>query len=443
MPGWKALPEELDPEVRAFTELIRRLIDRSGLGVAAVAERTGHERASWYAYLNARQPMPRGAVTALAEVTGADPADLVGRWERARGRVATGGSGGGGPEGGGPEGAGPGSERPGLSGGSERAGLSGNPERPGLFGGSERPDAPGGHDRSGLPDEPGNDSTMQIRRLDPERRAKAPGSGPDSFLAPGSVPDSDLDPDPGSGPEPAGSPDLHPTPPRDLHPAPPRDLHPAPPRDLHPAPPRDRDRVQNQVPTPAPSPGEAPAPVPTPSLRKTPLLLYVAGILGALLVVTAALLLVDLGGGGTDGGADGRASAPPTTPAPSPTSRTELPAGVKCSGADCAGRDPEAMGCGGPLAVTVARVRVGTAGVEVRHSATCSASWARITGAAPGDTVSVEVAGATERATVPEGADTAAAETDAYTPMLAVTPRAAARACGTLADGTRACTAGR
>ncbi|MES9805369.1 helix-turn-helix domain-containing protein [Streptomyces cinereoruber] len=373
MPGWKALPEELDPEVRAFTELIRRLIDRSGLGVAAVAERTGRERASWHAYLNARQPMPRGAVTALAEVTGADPTDLVGRWERARGRFATGG-----PGGGGPEGAGPGSERP---------GLSGDPERP---------DAPGGHDRSGLPDEPGNDSTMQIRRLDPERPAKAPGPGP----------------------EPAGSPDPHP------------------------APPRDRDRAQ--VPAPAPSPGGAPAPAPAPSPRKTPLLLYVAGILGALLVVTAALLLVDLGGGdGADGGADGRASAPPTTPAPSPTSRPELPAGVKCSGVDCAGRDPEAMGCGGPLAVTVARVRVGTAGVEVRHSATCSASWARITGAAPGDTVSVEVAGATERATVPEGADTAAAETDAYTPMLAVTPRAAARACGTLADGTRACTAGR
>ncbi|MFC8264641.1 DUF2690 domain-containing protein [Streptomyces cinereoruber] len=396
MPGWKALPEELDPEVRAFTELIRRLIDRSGLGVAAVAERTGRERASWHAYLNARQPMPRGAVTALAEVTGADPTDLVGRWERARGRFATGGSGGGGPEGGGPEGAGPGAERPGLSGGSERPGLSGDPERP---------DAPGGHDRSGLPDEPGNDSTMQIRRLDPERPAKAPGSVPDSVLAPG------------PGPEPAGSPDPHP------------------------APPRDRDRAQ--VPAPAPSPGGAPAPAPAPSPRKTPLL-YGAGILGALLVVTAALLLVDLGGGdGADGGADGRASAPPTTPAPSPTSRPELPAGVKCSGADCAGRDPEAMGCGGPLAVTVARVRVGTAGVEVRHSATCSASWARITGAAPGDTVSVEVAGATERATVPEGADTAAAETDAYTPMLAVTPRAAARACGTLADGTRACTAGR
>ncbi|MEW1900345.1 MULTISPECIES: hypothetical protein [unclassified Streptomyces] len=45
MPGWKTLPDELDPEVRAFTERIRRLIDRSGLGVTAVAERTGRERA--------------------------------------------------------------------------------------------------------------------------------------------------------------------------------------------------------------------------------------------------------------------------------------------------------------------------------------------------------------------------------------------------------------
>ncbi|MFF7846758.1 DUF2690 domain-containing protein [Streptomyces sp. NPDC007910] len=340
MPGWKALPEELDPEVRAFTERIRRLVDRSGLGVVAVAERTGHERALWDAYLNARQPVPRGAVTALAEVTGADPADLTARWERARGRFAPG------APGGTPEG--PRAED--SRGREPYGGTSGGPE-------GEGPDEPGGDDR-----------TLRIRRLDP--------TGP---------------------------------------------VAPAP------------------VPPPTDGGNERRAP-----RRRTTVLLYAAGILGALLVVTAALLLVDLGGGdGPDAGDDGRAAAPSTTTAaPGPTSRTDLPAGVKCSGDDCAGRDPEAMGCGGPLAVTVDRVRVGTARVEVRHSAACAASWARITGAAPGDTVSVEVAGATERATVPEGADPAA-ETDAYTPMLAVAPRAAARACGTLADGTEGCTAGR
>ncbi|MFE5510195.1 DUF2690 domain-containing protein [Streptomyces sp. NPDC056529] len=85
------------------------------------------------------------------------------------------------------------------------------------------------------------------------------------------------------------------------------------------------------------------------------------------------------------------------------------------------------MGCGGPLAVTVARARVGAVGVEVRHSAACSASWARITGAAPGDTVSVEVAGATERATVPEDTDPAATGTDAYT-RCSPSPRGRPRA---------------
>ncbi|WP_234104540.1 DUF2690 domain-containing protein, partial [Streptomyces venezuelae] len=126
-------------------------------------------------------------------------------------------------------------------------------------------------------------------------------------------------------------------------------------------------------------------------------------------------------------------TAPPTT------QRASLPPGVGCSGPDCTGRDPEAMGCGGPLATTVARARVGTARVEVRYSATCAAAWARITGAAPGDTVSVEAGGAARRATVAPGA--AAAETDAYTSMLAVDSGTAAKACGTLVSGSRGCTA--
>ncbi|MGW9448292.1 DUF2690 domain-containing protein [Streptomyces sp. NPDC055632] len=354
MPGWKALPDELDPEVRAFTERIRRLIDRSGLGVAAVAERTGRERASWDAYLTARRPLPRGAVTALAEATGADPSDLTIRWERTRGRYAAGdgGSGGGAPE------------------------------------------VPSSAPRSTA-------SEGEHRIPAPEDEHRIPSPAPRSTVPEG------------------------------------EHRIPAPEGEHRIPAPEGEHRIPAPVPPPPPGHGTR--------TRRTTVLLHAVGILGALLVVTAALLLVDLGGGdGPDGAADGRAAAPSTTStsAPGPPPRTALPAGVKCSGADCAGRDPEAMGCGGPLAVTVARARVGTAGVEVRHSAACSASWARITGAAPGDTVSVEVAGATERATVPEDADTAATGTDAYTPMLAVAPGAAARACGTLADGTGACTAG-
>ena len=326
MPGWKALSDELDPDVRAFTERLRRLVDRSGLGVTAVAERTGHERSAWDAYLSARRPVPRNAVAALAEVTGTDPGALAAEWERAERGWATGGDGH--PDG---------------------------PHDEGRHGSGPADAGPHG-------DAPHDDRTMQIRRLD---QVPAPASG-----------------------EPASAP-----------------------------------------PTASPSPPASPPPP-----RRT-LLLYVAGALGALLVVAAALLLVDLGG--TDR-TDDPVAAPPSSTAPTAAPSTELPAGVQCTGPGCTGRDPEAMGCGGPLATTVARTRVGTALVEVRHSATCGAAWARITGAVPGDTVTVKVAGATRRAAVP--AQGGVADTDAYTPMLAVTAAADATACATLADGSEACT---
>ncbi|WP_329621619.1 XRE family transcriptional regulator [Streptomyces sp. NBC_01255] len=319
MPGWKTLSDELDPDVRAFAERLRRLVDRSGLGVTAVAERTGHDRSTWDAYLSARRPVPRNAVAALAEVTGTDPGDLAAEWERAE----------------------RGWSRSGRPDGLDGAGDSGDAAGP--------DDGPG----DGPDDGPGGDRTMQIRRLG---QVPAPASAPAS-------------------------------------------------------------------PDPAPSP---------PRPRRTPLL-YAAGILGALLVVTAALLLVDLGG--TGDGADDRAATPPSPTVPTAAPSASLPAGVKCAGPGCTGRDPEAMGCGGPLATTVAVTRVGTAQVEVRHSETCAAAWARITGAVPGDTVTVKAAGTTRRAEVSAGADT-----DAYTPMLAVASGADATACATLADGSEACT---
>ncbi|WP_338494342.1 DUF2690 domain-containing protein [Streptomyces sp. SJL17-4] len=367
MPGWKALPEELDPDVRAFTERLRRLIDRSGLGVTAVAERTGHERSAWDTYLNARQPAPRGAVVALAEVTGSDPAGLATDWERAErawARAAT-------------------PIREGNAGGGR--------------GGEREPeDGDGGYRQGPV----GEDRTMEIRRLDRPRPA-APSASAPGAPAPG-VP-TPGPPAPGASAPSASAPGAAVPPPR------------------------------TPVPTPAAPPSR------TPDSRRRKVLLSATGAIGALLVVTAALLLVDLGGSEGPGEGD-KAAAPPTTTAPPTTQPTSLPPGVQCAGPDCTGQDPEAMGCGGPLATTVARAVVGAAQVEVRYSETCGAAWARLTGGAPRDTVTIRAGDAERRATVAAGTDTAATETDAYTPMVAVGSGAAARACGQLADGGEGCT---
>ncbi|MFE4311362.1 DUF2690 domain-containing protein [Streptomyces sp. NPDC056891] len=377
MPGWKALPEELDPDVRAFTERLRRLIDRSGLGVTAVAERTGHERSAWDTYLNARQSVPRGAVVALAEVTGSDPAALAADWERAE-RVwarAAAPVGGGGRDG---DGDGGGERRP-----------EPEPEPEDGDGGFRH--GPGGDDR-----------TMEIRRLDrPRPAAPHPASGAPPHRSPA-----------------AGSPASDVRAPGTLAPG------------AAVPPPRN----------PAPASDAPPARTPDSGRRKV--LLTVTGVIGALLVVTAALLLVDLGGSEGPGEGD-KAAAPPTTTAPPTTRPADLPPGVQCAGPDCTGRDPEAMGCGGPLATTVARAVVGSAQVEVRYSETCGASWARLTGGAPRDTVTIRAGDAERRATVAAGTDTVATETDAYTPMVAVATGTSARACGQLADGSEGCTTGR
>ncbi|GAA0465894.1 hypothetical protein GCM10009544_30210 [Streptomyces stramineus] len=83
MPRWKALPDELDPPVREFTEQLRRLVERSGLSISAVADRTGYSKTSWERYLNGRLLPPRGAAEALAEATRTDVGHLCTMWELA------------------------------------------------------------------------------------------------------------------------------------------------------------------------------------------------------------------------------------------------------------------------------------------------------------------------------------------------------------------------
>jgi hypothetical protein len=152
--------------------------------------------------------------------------------------------------------------------------------------------------------------------------------------------------------------------------------------------------------------------------------MFLAGVVGALVVVAAAMFLTDSGG---DGGDEAK-------PSPTPSVSKDLPVGVQCSGKDCTGEDPENMGCGGELAKTTNSVTVGTAVVEVRYSKTCSAAWGRITQAAVGDEVEITASGAAAQT---GKVDT---DTDAYTPMVAVKDAGDAKACVTLKSGQKGCT---
>ncbi|MEU9440372.1 helix-turn-helix domain-containing protein [Streptomyces sp. NPDC048304] len=77
MSRWKQLPDSLDPRVRQLAVQMRRIKDHSGLGLQALAARTGYSRASWDRYLNGRSLPPQEAVAALARACNADPARLL------------------------------------------------------------------------------------------------------------------------------------------------------------------------------------------------------------------------------------------------------------------------------------------------------------------------------------------------------------------------------
>ncbi|MFF9868352.1 DUF2690 domain-containing protein [Streptomyces sp. NPDC013953] len=347
MPRWKALPDELDPQVKEFASQLRRLVDRSGLSIAAVADRTGYSKTSWERYLNGRLLAPKGAIVALAEVTGTNPVHLTTMWElaeRAWSRAEM---------------------RHDMT--MEAIRISQARAALGEFGGDAGPGADGS-----------------------SRGAGAPGAGRGggrSAATPSVIP-----PDGGpNGPAPRGA-------------------------------------ARHGGGTSGPA-----APAPAPAGRgggKRRTTVFLAGVVGALLVIAAAVLLMDLGG---DGDGDGTTVAQSPTAPPSTGSPEPLPAGVKCTGTDCIGQDPETMGCGGQYATTVSSAAVGTAKVEVRYSKTCGAAWARITQATPGDTVRITSAGATQKGAVK-------IDKDAYTPMVAAADADAAKACATLTSGTEGCT---
>ncbi|MFJ4711089.1 XRE family transcriptional regulator [Streptomyces sp. NPDC088785] len=331
MPRWKPLPDELDPQIKEFAGQLRRLVDRSGLGIAALADRTGYSKTSWERYLNGRLLAPKGAIVALAEVTGTNPVHLNTMWELA--------------------------------------------------------------ERSWSRSEMRHDMTMEAIRISQARAALGEFAGPAARPGNGG----------GAAParstgvaEPAGAP------------------------------------AASRGPAPAPGGGGfGPPPVVSSPQRgrsggRRSLFLLVAGVVGLVVVGLVGYVLLR---GGDDKGTAAEPSKSPTTSAPA------LPPGVKCVGDACTGKDPEAMGCGGELVESAAKVTVGAANVEVRYSKTCKAAWARIQLAAPGDGVTLSAGSATaQKSRVGDG------DTGTYTPMIGVGSAAEAKACGTLAAGQKGCT---
>lgn len=77
MSRWKELPASLDDRVRQLVIQLRKLKDRSGLSLAALAVKTSYSRSSWERYLNGKQLPPRDAVERLAQVCGGDVTRLL------------------------------------------------------------------------------------------------------------------------------------------------------------------------------------------------------------------------------------------------------------------------------------------------------------------------------------------------------------------------------
>ncbi|MFG2025153.1 XRE family transcriptional regulator [Streptomyces sp. NPDC048825] len=434
MPRWRALPDELDPQVREFASQLRRLVDRSGLSVAAVADRTGYSKTSWERYLNGRLLAPKGAIVALAEVTGTNPVHLTTMWELAerawsrsemrhdmtmeairisQARAALGELG---------------PTSPKAKGGSRG--------KPASKAAAAAPPKPAGAGASAPPRSPssgGDAPTSFLGRLPQKESSGTSGSSSSAGGASSGASGRSGTSTPG-GPSAPRTGSWGVAPPSNLSgsaglagksgqsawsgqsgssgqsgysaPTGPSGPTGGPPEDARP--PRSGGSPDAQR-------------------RKRRVTMFLAGVVGALVVIAAALYLTDPGGKG--------GSADEAKPSPTPSVSKNLPSGVQCSGKDCTGQDPENMGCGGELATTTDNVTVGTALIEVRYSKTCGAAWARITQATVGDEVQISSSGAAEQT------GKVKVDTDTYTPMVAVKDAGDAKACATLASGEEGCTA--
>ncbi|MFJ4202591.1 DUF2690 domain-containing protein [Streptomyces sviceus] len=392
------MPDELDPQVREFASQLRRLVDRSGLSIAAVADRTGYSKTSWDRYLNGRLLAPKGAIVALAEVTGTNPVHLTTMWELAerawsrsemrhdmtmeairisQARAALG-----------EFGAPPANAKGGKA--ARRGGSA--TATPGVAG-------PAGVAPT-VPPQPAAPETDSVE-------ARGGSSGGNSWGVAGYQGPAQ----PAAGRTAAAAPVSTGGPGRTPGAPGPYDQ----PQDARPG-----DGASGGSGDPGGSGGSG--------AGKRRLTMFLAGVVGVLVVVAAVFFLTDPGGD--------KKNQAEKSPSPSASTTVSLPAGVKCSGQGCTGKDAEAMGCSGDLVTTAKTATVGATVVEVRYSETCGAAWGRVTQAGQGDKVEVSAGKAVERS----GSITEAGDTIAYTPMVAVKDAGEAKACVTLASGQRGCT---
>ncbi|WP_374200593.1 DUF2690 domain-containing protein [Streptomyces sp. ATCC 21386] len=451
------MPDELDPQVREFAGQLRRLVDRGGLSIAAVADRTGYSKTSWERYLNGRLLAPKGAIVALAEVTGTDPVHLTTMWELAerawsrsemrhdmtmeairisQARAALGETGGQSTVNGGGRNGRAGRSATATPGVAGPAGVSPTvPPQPrspsdrisrSPYGGSREPS-------TSSPSAPSvSSSSSSFSPAPPYGGVGGAGSavGGASRVSWGAAPPASSS---GSSPSASSSSPSGLVGGRSSSGS----------SGAAPGPTSVSSSSSSRVPAGAVQGDDAAAPSgvfgPPPggggrsgdgdSQPKRRVTMFLAGAVGALVLIAAAFLLTDGGGGDQAGG------GPSTSPSTSIGTNPDLPAGVKCSGKDCDGKDPETMGCIGNLVRTTDEATIGTTRVEVRYSKACQAAWARITGAAQGDEVQVAV-GKTKQTAAIE----AAGDNIAYTQMVAVKDAGEATACATLASGQKGCT---
>ncbi|MFD0005716.1 DUF2690 domain-containing protein [Streptomyces sp. NPDC127178] len=435
------MPDELDPQVREFASQLRRLVDRSGLSIAALADRTGYSKTSWERYLNGRLLAPKGAIVALAEVTGTNPIHLTTMWELAerawsrsemrhdmtmeairisQARAAL-------SEFGAP----PASAKGGAKAGRTARKSGSATATPGIAGPAgvaptvppvpAQPTAPEVRDSavrdavrdsqvrdSSVRDSPVRDSGGGDVREDGAAsgdnswglagyRGPAPATGRTSGAVPSGVSGASATSGASGASEASGAASMWAQGASQPYGEPPQG--------------------------PRPGGGSAGG-----GGGKRRLTMFLAGVVGVLVVIAAVFFLTDAGRGQ-------KGDEAANSPSPSATTDPDLPPGVKCSGDSCTGKDAESMGCSGDLVTTAKTATVGTAVVEVRYSETCGAAWGRITQAAQGDEVVVTVGKKKQNGTI-----TVVGDTIAYTPMVSVKDAGEAIACATLAAGQEGCT---